>query len=74
MLTRNNFTRLLLVGLLLATLAIVPVLGVSLDSQASFDFPSQFGISHIELDPTGPASVIACVPPGGSQGCGGGCC
>lgn len=74
MLTRDNFTRFLLVGLLLATLAIVPVLGVSLENQGHSDFSSLFGISRVESTQTGSASVIACVPPGGSQGCGGGCC
>ncbi|MBP8001761.1 MAG: hypothetical protein KA338_21090 [Chloroflexi bacterium] len=75
LLTRNNFTRLLFVVLLLATLALMPLLGVSLTNQANFEFPTSLRISHVEPTHTGPVHAIACVPdPGGSQGCGGGCC
>ena len=76
LLTRNNFTRLLFVVLLLATLTLMPVLGASLNSQPIPDAGSLFSLFESAGTDAGATNVIACNcgDPGGSQGGGGGCC
>jgi len=74
LLTRNNFTRLLFVVLLLVTLTLMPVLGASLNSQPIPDAGSLFSLFEVDGTDTGAANVIACNCGDPSQGGGGGCC
>lgn len=71
---RQTFVRFLLVGLLLALLA-VPVLGAVSQPAVAGDSPNNFG-HFITIQgkgtPAGPSAVIACTPPSSGNGCGGG--
>lgn len=74
LLTRNNFTRLLFVVLLLATLALMPVLGASLNSQPIPNAGPLFSLFESAGTDAGATDAIACNCGDPSQGGGGGCC
>jgi hypothetical protein len=70
--TRRNVARLLLVGLLLALLAL-PIVGAAVDVQAVDGHGVHFTLLQEKGTDAGPAAVIACSSGSGSQsGCGGG--
>jgi hypothetical protein len=67
---RQTLYRFLLVGLLLALLA-VPVVGAVAQPGVANDL-GHFITLQVKGTPAGPAAVIACTPPSSGNNCGGG--